>query len=226
MQWIIGGGPVMYPLLICSVICLAVIIERAIGLRKRRVIRPELVRLIHEIRDIRDAPVAFSKCQVIKGPFSTIIKNTLVNLHLSWEEKLHEIEVTGREEAKNLERNINILWTLAAVGPLMGLFGTITGLDTIFEAIGISGLGDPKVFSYGLAQALRTTVMGMAIAIPATIAASFFDQRVDDITNEMERFSTILLNKLYASKARMERAERLGELKFIGPGERDVKRDL
>jgi biopolymer transport protein ExbB len=216
----------MYPLLFCSVICLAVIIERAISLRKRRVIKPELARLIHDIRDVGDVPMAFSKCQVMKGPFSTIIKNTLINLHLSWEEKLHEIEVTGREEARSLERNNNILWTLAAIGPLLGLFGTITGLDAIFEAIGISGLGDPKVFSYGLAQALRTTIMGMGIAIPATIAASFFDQRVDDMTNEMERFSTILLNKLYASKARKERAERLGELKFIGPGEKDVKRNL
>lgn len=217
MQWIVGGGPVMYPLLICSVICLAVIIERAIGLRKRRIIRPELVRLIHEIRDLGDVPAAFSKCQVIRGPFSNIIKSTLLNLHLSWEEKLHEIEVLGREESRNLERNINILWTLAAIGPLLGLFGTISGLDTIFETIGIAGLGDPKIFSSGLAQALRTTIMGIGIAIPATIAASFFDQRVDDMTNEMERLSTILLNKLYASKSRMERGE---ELKFRGPSER------
>jgi biopolymer transport protein ExbB len=210
----------MYPLLICSVICLAVIIERGISLRRRRIIRPELVRLIHEIRDVGDAPAAFSKCQVLKGPFSSIIKSTLINLHLSWEEKLHEIEVLGKEEAKNLERNINILWTLAAIGPLLGLFGTITGLDTIFEAIGTTGLGDPRVFSYGLAQALRTTIMGIAIAIPATIAASFFDQRVDDMTNEMERLSTILLNKLYASKARMERMEKLEEVKFRTSSER------
>jgi len=220
VQWIVGGGPVMYPLLVCSVVALAVIIERAISLRKRQVIKPELVRLIHDIRDVRDVPMAFSKCQVIKGPFSTIIKNTLTNLHLSWTEKLHEIEVTGREEAKNLEKNNNILWTLAAVGPLMGLFGTITGLDMIFEAIGISGLGDPKIFSSGLAQALRTTIMGIAVAIPSTIAASVFDQKVDTIANEMERLSTVLLNKLYASKARMERPERLEELKFHRPSER------
>lgn len=217
MQWIVGGGPVMYPLLICSVICLAVVIERAIGLRKSRIIRPELVRLIHEIRDLGDVPAAFSKCQVIRCPFSNIVKSTLMNLHLSWEEKLHEIEVLGKEESRNLERNINILWTLAAIGPLLGLFGTISGLDTIFETIGIAGLGDPKIFSSGLAQALRTTIMGIGIAIPATIAASFFDQKVDDMANEMERLSTILLNKLYASKARMERGE---ELKFRGPSER------
>ncbi|HLA37190.1 MAG TPA: hypothetical protein VJZ02_01865, partial [Candidatus Brocadiales bacterium] len=101
MQWIVGGGPVMYPLLICSVVALAVIIERALSLRKRQVIRPELVRLIQDIRDVGDVPMAFSKCQVIKGPFSNIIKHTLVNMHLSWEEKLHEIQVAGKEEAKH-----------------------------------------------------------------------------------------------------------------------------
>ncbi|HHT9133053.1 MAG TPA: hypothetical protein ACFYED_11315, partial [Candidatus Tripitaka californicus] len=64
MQWIVGGGPVMYPLLICSVVALAVIIERALSLSKKQVIRPELVRLIQDIRDVGDVPMAFSKCQV------------------------------------------------------------------------------------------------------------------------------------------------------------------
>ena len=220
MQWIVGGGPVMYPLLICSVIALAVIIERAISLRKRQVIKPELVRLIQDIRDVGDVPMAFSKCQVIKGPFSSVIKHTLMNLHLSWEEKLHEIQVAGKEEAKYLERNLNILEIIASVAPLLGLFGTVLGLDEIFGVMATVGLGEPRAFSGGIAQALRTTILGLAIAIPTSIAASFFDKKVDSMINEMERLSTILLNKLYASKVRMERAGRLEEFKMRGPGEK------
>ena len=220
MQWILGGGPVMYPLLICSVVALAVIIERALSLRRRQVIRPELVRLIQDIRDVGDVPMAFSKCQVIKGPFSNIIKHTLVNMHLSWEEKLHEIQVAGKEEAKRLERNLNILEIIASIAPLLGLFGTVLGLDEIFGVMATVGLGDPKSFSGGIAQALRTTILGLAIAMPASIAAGIFDTKVDSMVGEMERLSTILLNKLYASKVRMERGGRLEEFKMRGPGEK------
>ena len=220
MQWIVGGGPVMYPLLICSVVALAVIIERALSLRRRQVIRPELVRLIQDIRDVGDVPMAFSKCQVIRGPFSNIIKHTLVNMHLSWEEKLHEIQVAGKEEAKRLERNLNILEIIASIAPLLGLFGTVLGLDEIFGVMATVGLGDPKSFSGGIAQALRTTILGLAIAMPASIAAGIFDTKVDSMVGEMERLSTILLNKLYASKVRMERGGRLEEFKMRGPGEK------
>ncbi len=220
MQWIVGGGPIMYPLLICSVIALAVIIERAISLRKKQVIKTELVRLIQDIRDVGDVPMALAKCQVVRGPFSNIIKHTLLNLHLSWEEKLHEIQVAGKEETKNLEKYLNILELIAAISPLLGLLGTVMGLDEIFEVIARVGLGEPRAFSSGIAQALRTTILGLAIAIPTSIAASFFDNKVGSLVNDMERLSTILLNKLYASKARMERIGILEGIKVRGPGEK------
>ncbi|MFQ5956537.1 MAG: MotA/TolQ/ExbB proton channel family protein [Candidatus Brocadiales bacterium] len=202
MNWLIGGGPIMIPLLICSVISLAVIIDRALSLRKRRIIRPELVRLVHEVKDVNDVPRAFSRCQHVRGPFANIIKHVLMNLHLSWEEKVHEIQIAGREEAKVLERNLVLLEIVAAVAPLFGLLGTVIGLDQIFEAVAVAGLGEPKAFSHGIAQALRTTIMGLCIAIPSMIAFGFFDRRVDSCVREMEKLSTILLNKLYASRVR------------------------
>ncbi len=207
MSWLIGGGPVMIPLLICSVISLAVIIDRALCLRRKRIIRPELVRLVIEVKDVNDVPKALSRCQHIRGPFAGIIKHVLINLHLSWEEKLHEIQIAGREEARVLERNLVLLEIIAAISPLFGLLGTVIGLDQIFEAVAIAGLGEPKVFSHGIAQALRTTIMGLAIAIPSMIAFSFFDRRVDRIVREMEKLSIVLLNKLYASRARPEEGQ-------------------
>lgn len=210
MSWLIGGGPVMVPLLICSIIALAVIIDRALCLGKKRIIRPDLVRLIHEVKDAKDVPLTLSKCKHIHGPFANIIKHVLVNLHLSWEEKIHEIQIAGREETKVLERNLILLEIVAAIAPLFGLLGTVMGLDSIFGTIATEGLGEPRAFSYGIAQAIRTTIMGLSIAIPSMIAYSFFDRRISNLVNEMERLSTILLNKLYASKAKQENERRVG----------------
>lgn len=205
MGWFIGGGPMMIPLLICSVISLAVIIDRSLSLGRKRIIRPDLVRLIHDVKDVNDVPRAFARCQRIRGPFANIIKHVLINLHLSWEEKLHEIQIAGREEAKTLERNLILLEIVAAISPLFGLLGTVIGLDAIFETIAVTGLGEPRAFSHGIAQALRTTIMGLGIAIPSMVAFGFFDRRVDNFVHEMERLSTVLVNKLYASKARQEK---------------------
>lgn len=210
----------MIPLLICSVTALAVIIERAISLRRRRIIKPELVRLVQEIRDVGDVPVAFSKCQMVRGPFANLIKHVLINLHLSWEEKLHEIEVAGKEEAKALERNLVLLEIIAGVAPLLGLLGTVMGLNNIFGVIAERGVGDPKFFSSGIYIALRTTIFGLAIAIPAMAASSLFDRKVDSLVNDMEKLSTILLNKLYSSKAGGERRESVEEVGFKNIPER------
>ncbi len=200
MSWLIGGGPIMIPLLICSVISLAVIIDRSLSLGRRRVIRPELIKVIRDVKDASDVPKAFARCQHFRGPFANIIKHVLVNLHLSWEEKIHEIQIAGREETKVLERNLVLLEIVAAVSPLLGLLGTVIGLDMIFGTIATTGLGEPKAFSHGIAQALRTTIMGLSIAIPSMIAYGFFDRRISNFVNEMERHSTVLLNKLYAAK--------------------------
>lgn len=210
MSWFIGGGPVMIPLLICSVIALAVIIERALCLGRNRVIKPDLLKLVHDIRDINDVPLAITKSKYMRGPFANLVRHVLLNLHLSWEEKLHEIQIAGREESKVLERNLVLLEIVAAISPLLGLLGTVIGLDEIFATIAQAGLGEPKAFSHGIAQALRTTIMGLSIAIPSMIAYGYFDRRVENFVNEIERQSTILLNKLYASKARQEQ-ERHGE---------------
>ncbi len=200
MSWLIGGGPIMIPLLICSVVALAVIIDRSLSLVRRRIIKPDLIRLIRDVKDVNDVPKAFARCQHVRGPFANIIKHVLVNLHLSWEEKIHEIQIAGREETKVLERNLVLLEIVAAVSPLLGLLGTVIGLDMIFGTIATVGLGEPRAFSHGIAQALRTTIMGLSIAIPSMIAYGFFDRRISNLVNEMERHSTVLLNKLYASK--------------------------
>ena len=101
---------------------------------------------------------------------------------------------------KVLERRLLVLEVITAVAPLLGLLGTVLGLESIFGIISELGLGQAKAFSGGLAEAIRTTVFGLFIAIPSLVAYSYFDKKVDTFVLEMEEYSMHVLNKLYPAK--------------------------
>ena len=192
-----GGGPIMVPIFICSVIALAVVLERMVSLRRSRIMRPELIEVIEAIRGPEDIQVIYNRCDVIKGPFSNIIRRTISNTHLSREEKVLDIQATGRQEARALERMLVVLEIITAITPLLGLLGTVLGMSQVFDVISQVGLGQTKAFSGGIAQALRTTIIGLGVAIPSLIAYSSFDRKVDNLILEMEKHSMSLLNKIY-----------------------------
>ena len=197
MEWLMGGGPIMVPIFICSVIALAVVLERMVSLRRSRIMRPELIEVIEAIRGPEDIQVIHNRCDVIKGPFSNIIRRTISNTHLSREEKVLDIQATGRQEARALERMLVVLEIITAITPLLGLLGTVLGMSQVFDVISEVGLGQTKAFSGGIAQALRTTIIGLGVAIPSLIAYSSFDRKVDNLILEMEKYSMSLLNKIY-----------------------------
>ena len=197
MEWLMGGGPIMVPIFICSVIALAVVLERMVSLRRSRIMRPELIEVIEAIRGPEDIQVIHNRCDVIKGPFSNIIRRTISNTHLSREEKVLDIQATGRQEARALERMLVVLEIITAITPLLGLLGTVLGMSQVFDVISQVGLGQTKAFSGGIAQALRTTIIGLGVAIPSLIAYSSFDRKVDNLILEMEKYSMSLLNKMY-----------------------------
>lgn len=200
MEWLIGGGLIMIPLLFCSVLALAVIIERAINLRRNKILKPEIIQTIEAIHNPEDIPFAISKCEVISGPFSNLLRRILSNNHLTREEKFIDIQAAGRQETKSLEKRLLVLEVITAVAPLLGLLGTVLGLENIFGIISELGLGQAKAFSGGLAEAIRTTVLGLFIAIPSLVAYSYFDKKVDTFALEMEEYAMRLLNKLYPSE--------------------------
>ncbi len=196
-----GGGPIMVPIFICSVIALAVILERIVSLRRSRIMRPELIEVIEAVRGPKDIPIIYNRCNAIQGPFSNIIKRTISNTHLSREEKVLDIQATGRQEARALERMLVVLEIITAITPLLGLLGTVLGMSQVFDVISEVGLGQTKAFSGGIAQALRTTIIGLGVAIPSLIAYSSFDKKVDNLILEMEKYSMSLLNKMYSAES-------------------------
>ena len=200
MEWLMGGGPIMVPIFICSVIALAVILQRIVSLRRSRIMRSELIEVIEAVRGPEDIPIIYNRCNAIQGPFSNIIKRTISNTHLSREEKVLDIQATGRQEARALERMLVVLEIITAITPLLGLLGTVLGMSQVFDVISEVGLGQTKAFSGGIAQALRTTIIGLGVAIPSLIAYSSFDKKVDNLVLEMEKYSMSLLNKIYSAE--------------------------
>jgi len=204
LEWLMGGGPIMVPIFICSVIALAVILERMVSLRRSRIMRSELIEVIEAVRGPEDLQIIYNRCNVIQGPFSNIIKRTISNTHLSREEKVLDIQATGRQEARALERMLVVLEIITAITPLLGLLGTVLGMSQVFDVISEVGLGQTKAFSGGIAQALRTTIIGLGVAIPSLIAYTSFDRKVDNLILEMEKYSMSLLNKIYPSEGVVE----------------------
>jgi biopolymer transport protein ExbB len=193
-----GGGPIMIPIFLCSIVAVAVVLERAVSLRKSRILRPELIEVIEAVRGPEDIAVIYNRCNILKGPFSAIIKRAISNTHLSREEKVLDIQATGRQEASVLERMLVVLEIITAITPLLGLLGTVLGMSQVFDVIAEVGLGETKAFSSGIAQALRTTIVGLGVAIPSLIAYTSFDKKVDNLILEMEKYSMLLLNKIYS----------------------------
>lgn len=202
MNWFIGGGLIMFPLLICSLLSLAVIIDRSIRLRKNNILRPELINSINALRGPNDISYLSSKCDEIEGSFANIIRSAFLNKHLTREEKLVEIQATGRHEVQILEKKLIILEIIATITPLLGLLGTVMGMSEVFDVISDIGLGHTKEFSGGIAKALRTTIFGLGVAIPTLVLHSSFTKKIDNFVLEMEKYTTLLLNTIYSNKTK------------------------
>ena len=186
----------MIPLLLTSVLGLAVVIERAFFLRRRRILRPEVLGLIDGIQKPDDMDKALQALDRQDGPFLNIVRIALENRQQSKEEIKEAIVDQGRQEARTLERGLAILETVAGIAPLLGLLGTVLGMIKVFRVISEQGLGQTQSLSGGISEALITTVVGLSIAIPALVMYNYFSHRVEDLVLEIEKYSNQLLNRL------------------------------
>ena len=191
-----SGGVVMYPLLLTSVISLAVIIERALFLRRSRILRPEILEMVKSLEGSRDLEKAAKRLRNKEGPFINIIRVGLENRKRSRDEIKEVIVDQGRQETRTLERGLAILETIAGIAPLLGLLGTVLGMIKVFKVISVQGLGQTQSLSGGISEALVTTLVGLSIAIPTLVAYNFFNHKVEDLVLEIEKYSSQMLSKV------------------------------
>ncbi|MBC8185199.1 MotA/TolQ/ExbB proton channel family protein [candidate division KSB1 bacterium] len=190
------GGIVMIPLILSSILVVAIIIERSFVLRKKKILIPEIVNVIETIKKPEDVHLAISICQKKKGAFSSIVQLGLENKSLPKFELKELITDQGRQEVRTLEKGLVILETVAGIAPLLGLLGTVIGMIKVFDVISQQGLGQTQALSGGISQALITTVIGLSIGIPSLVVYNYFTDKAENLIMDIEKFTTQLLRKL------------------------------
>jgi biopolymer transport protein ExbB len=184
---VIAGGPVMWPIMICSVAAAAIVLERLWTLQRKRVIPRELTDRVWKLVETRTLNDRHIEALARNSPLGRVLAAGLANRHQGREIMKEVIEDTGRHVVHELERFLNPLGTIAAISPLLGLLGTVTGMIQAFEAITSQGVGDPQVLSGGIGEALITTAAGLIVAIPALIGYRYLRGLVDFLVVEMEK---------------------------------------
>lgn len=186
---IIKGGIFIYPIIVCSVIALAVFIERLWLLRRRRAIPSNFVRQIEDLLRKQKISDALFLCQ---GDSSSIARIFLAGLKSSgrgmWLVK-EAIEERGGREAVILEKHVGILSTIANLSPLLGLLGTVSGMIKTFNVISVQGVGNPAPLAGGIAEALITTASGLCVAIPTLVCYRILKDKAESLIFEMEESS-------------------------------------
>ncbi len=193
-QFFASGGIFMFFLLALSVAAVTVMILRAKALRESRVIPEQVTTEIEALAPGDDLNRLQSLMDRNPSALSTVLR-TLIK-HLSWprSEALEAVQTRARHEIARLESGLVILEIATGVAPLLGLLGTLSGLVGIFATIG----NDPVGVARGIAEALNTTIMGLAVAVPCLVAHNYFQRRVEVMAVEMESLVGDLLTKCYA----------------------------
>ena len=186
----INGGPVMYPLLACSIIVLTVIIERIffwINLNKNQ--NYQLVDEVLELCRKGDWESVKGKTAGSKDYIIKILITGILHRDFSM---IKAMESSAAEEIKRMRRYMNILDTMITVAPLLGIFGTVIGIILSFEVLGTSGIEHPEAVTAGIAQALITTATGLGIAILTVFPYNYFNSRVENAAISIEKYATSL----------------------------------
>jgi biopolymer transport protein ExbB len=197
------GGIVMYPLLLSSVIALAIVIEKSLSMRRKKIIIPEITSILDNIKGPGDIGLAVAICQKHEGPFANIIKSGLENKDLPREEIKEILIDNGKQEVYKIGKGLPLLETIGGIAPLLGLLGTVTGILKVFNVIQMMGMGQAPAMAGGISEALITTIAGLSIGIPSVVAYNYFTSKSESLILEMEKYSSILLSRISSfSKSR------------------------
>jgi biopolymer transport protein ExbB len=203
-----AGGPIMWPIILCSIAAAAIILERMWTLQEKRVLPGDLVQKIWQLVEANQINDKIIAALEQNSPLGKVLAAGLANRHRPREVMMERLEDAGRHVVHELERFLNTLGTIAGVSPLLGLLGTVTGIIKAFNAIQAGGMGDPRMLSGGIAEALITTAAGLCVAIPALIAYRYLRGKVDRIVIAMEKDAIRLADAVEQAAHREREAAR------------------
>jgi biopolymer transport protein ExbB len=198
------GGFFMILLLLCSIVSVAVILLRAFALRRKTVMPPVIEREIEALQPADATEGVVKLARLVRGDPSSLARIAQVGLqHLHWpkSEAIEAVQTRARHEIVRMESGLFILEVVVGIAPLLGLLGAVSGLVTVFANLGASeSVSDPRGIAKGISEALSTTIVGLAVAIPSLISYSYFSKKVEIMSAEMESLIADLMAKCYYQK--------------------------
>jgi biopolymer transport protein ExbB len=197
VSFLVKGGWLMIPIGLCSLVSMAVVLERSYSLRRRRIVPAGLVAEVKRELSRGQVTTALALCQSSWQPISRILEAGILKHRRPRAEIKETIEDAGRVEVELLERNLDLLTIIANVAPLLGLLGTVAGMIQVFDVIhDVKNVGDPSLLAGGIAEALITTAAGLSVAIPTMLFHHHFAKRAQRTLLEMEKTALDVLEIL------------------------------
>lgn len=195
-----AGGILMVPILFCSVLALAIILERFWSLRDSRIAPPQALNELWLWIKKKELNGKRLKTLQASSPMGRVLASGLLNAKHGREVMKESIEHEASQVVHQLERFLNPLGTVATITPLLGLLGTVIGMIKVFAEIQLAGVGNAGNLAGGISEALITTASGLTVAIPALIAHRYFIRRVDALVVNMEQEAIKLVEVVHGDR--------------------------
>ena len=183
------GGIIMFPIFLCSIIALAIVIERAIFFKKYIVDIDGFLKPVLDLIKEGHADKVLEQCQKSPNPLGRIIEAGLGEKDIPRWKLEEKLTLAGQEEINSLEKNIRGLEVIATISPLMGLLGTVIGMVQAFNKVAeFEGQVDPSLLAGGIWEALLTTAAGLSVAIPTVIMLHYFDRKKEKLAFALNKY--------------------------------------
>lgn len=195
-----AGGILMVPIVVCSILALAIILERFWTLREKRVAPTQSINELWRWIKKKELNGRKLKALQASSPLGRILAGGLINAKHGREIMKESIEHEASQVIHELERFLNPLGTVATITPLLGLLGTVIGMIKVFAEIQLAGVGNAGNLAGGISEALITTAAGLSVAIPALIAHRYFIRRVDALVVNMEQEAIKLVEVVHGDR--------------------------
>ena len=206
LELVIAGGWLMVLIIACSVLAIAICIERFFILNPKRVAPPHLLATVW--KQIKGEELDAEGLRTLResSPLGRILAAGLSNAHHGREVMKESIEEAAGHVVHELERYLNTLGTIASIAPLLGLLGTVVGMIRVFAQIMVHGTGNASALAGGISEALITTAAGLSVAIPALVMHRYYTGRIDAIVVRLEQQTIKLVDAVHAGEAQRDTA--------------------
>jgi len=205
LELVTAGGWLMVLILLCSILALAICVERLYTLNPKKIAPPHLLATVWKQLKAGELDTQRLRSLRQSSPLGRILAAGLANANHGREVMKESIQDAASHVVHDLERYLNTLGTIAAVAPLLGLLGTVVGMIKVFAQIMAQGTGNASALAGGISEALITTAAGLAVAIPALVMHRYFVGRIDAIVVGLEQETIKLMDALHSDERRDER---------------------